>query len=80
MGLRTRSLLLAAVMLFSMVSPLAAAQADAPEPNAFGIEYSWSNLDDDVLTLTGLSMESILSDVMDSADDAGMDQIGRAHV
>ena len=73
MGSRLRSTLLAAVLLMSMVAPLAAGQSDASTTNAFGVEYEWSNLDDDVLTLTGLSMESILADVMDSADDAGMD-------
>ena len=73
MASRLRSTLLAAVLLMSMVAPLAAGQAAGSSNNAFGVEYEWSNLDDDVLTLTGLSMESILADVMDSADDAGMD-------
>ncbi len=73
MGSRLRSTLLAAVLLCSMVAPLAAGQTSGSTINAFGVEYEWSNLDDDVLTLTGLSMESILADVMASADDAGMD-------
>ena len=40
---------------------------------AFGMEYDWTNMDTDFETMTGLALDEILGDVMQSADDAGID-------
>ena len=51
----------------------AADETTTTEHFAFGIEYDWSNMNDDFESMTGLPLDDILSDIMQSADDAGID-------
>jgi len=73
------SLILTAMMLIgSAVAPIAQAQAvptEAPESVLFGVGYEWSNYDNDINALTGISLENILVDVMKAADDSGIELI-----
>ena len=66
---------LLAVLLCASVMPqnAAADETTTTEHFAFGIEYDWSNMNDDFETMTGLPLDDILSDIMQSADDAGID-------
>ncbi|HIF16883.1 MAG TPA: hypothetical protein EYQ85_06495 [Candidatus Poseidoniales archaeon] len=73
------SLILTAMMLIgSAVAPIAQAQAvptEAPESVLFGIGYEWSNYDNDINALTGISLENILVDVMKAATDSGIELV-----
>jgi hypothetical protein len=42
---------------------------------SYGIEYDWSNLDDDIEGFTDLDLNEILGDVMDAATEAGFELI-----
>ena len=74
------SLILTTMMLIgSAVVPIANAQPadspEAPESVLFGIGYEWSNYDNDINALTGISLENILIDVMKAADDSGIELV-----
>ena len=56
-----------------MPQNVAADETTTTEHFAFGIEYDWSNMNDDFESMTGLPLDDILSDIMQSADDAGID-------
>lgn len=62
------------VLLCASVLPQGVAAEDATtEHFAFGMEYDWTNMDTDFESMTGLPLDEILADVMQSADDAGID-------
>ena len=65
------------MLIGSAVVPIAQAQptTEAPESVLFGIGYEWSNYDNDIDALTGISLENILIDVMKAADDSGIELI-----
>ncbi|MDC0055772.1 low-density lipoprotein receptor class A repeat-containing protein [Deltaproteobacteria bacterium] len=71
------SLILTAMMLIgSAVAPIAQAQStEAPDSVLFGVGYEWSNYDNDINALTGISLENILVDVMKAADDSGIELV-----
>jgi hypothetical protein len=67
---------LLAVLLCASVLPQGAAAEEVPaEHFAFGVEYEWSNLNEDFESMTGLPLDEILADVMQSADDAGIEML-----
>ena len=53
----------------------AAAEDETTEHFAFGAEYDWSNMNADFESMTGLPLDEILGDVMQSADDAGIEML-----
>lgn len=62
------------VLLCASVLPQGVAAEDATtEHFAFGMEYDWTNMDTDFESMTGLPLDEILADVMQSADDAGIE-------
>mgnify|MGYP003324975237 FL=1 len=64
------------VLLCASVLPQGVAAEDATtEHFAFGMEYDWTNMDADFESMTGLPLDDILADVMQSADDAGMEML-----
>ena len=64
------------VLLCASVLPQGVAAEDATtEHFAFGMEYDWTNMDTDFESMTGLPLDDILADVMQSADDAGMEML-----
>jgi len=68
-----KPLLLAALLCMSFIP-----QASAVEPvehQAFGFEYDYSNLNADINAMSGLPMEEIIADIMQSAADSGIDLI-----
>ena len=55
---------------------MASAQIPAVvEHQAFGFEYDYSNLNADINAMSGLPMEEIIADIMQSAADSGIDLI-----
>lgn len=73
----TLSLILTSLLLCSAaLAPVASAQeSERTNETAWGLTYDWSNLDEDVEAMTGISFVGILTDVMGAADDAGLDLI-----
>ena len=70
------SLLLIVLMCASVFTPIAPT-AEGEESNitnkiSYGVEYIWTNLDDDFEVMTNIDLKQILMDIMDSADEAGM--------
>jgi len=70
---RTTAVLLAALLCASLLPQSVAADETTTDHFAFGMEYDWSNMNADFESMTGLPMDDILADVMQSADDAGID-------
>ena len=70
---RINAVLLAVLLCASVLPQGVAAQDDTTEHFAFGMEYDWSNMNSDFESMTGLPLDDILADVMQSADDAGID-------
>ena len=70
---RTTAVLLAALLCASLLPQSVAADETTTEHFAFGMEYDWSNMNADFESMTGLPMDDILADIMQSADDAGID-------
>ena len=69
---RCLALLLTAILCTGFI-PTATASSDPIEHTAFGVEYDWTNLDADFDAMTGLPLDEILADIMESADNAGID-------
>ena len=67
------AVLLALILCASLLPRNVAADETTTEHFAFGMEYDWTNMDTDFETMTGLALDEILGDVMQSADDAGID-------
>ena len=53
----------------------AQSQTDSVDHFAFGVEYDWTNMNQDFESMTGLPLDDILGDIMQSADDAGIELI-----
>jgi len=70
---KLNAVLLAVLLCASVLPQNAAADETATDHFAFGIEYDWSNMNDDFESMTGLPLDDILADVMQSADDAGIE-------
>ena len=70
---RINAVLLALLLCASLLPQNVAADETTTEHFAFGMEYDWSDMDTDFETMTGLPLDEILGDIMQSADDAGMD-------
>jgi len=69
------AILLAVLLCASALPQGAAAEEGTEEHFAFGVEYDWSNMNADFESMTGLPLDDILGDVMQSADDAGMEML-----
>ncbi len=65
-------LFLTAILCVSFIPQGVAAQDASVEHYAFGMEYDWTNLNDDMESMTGLPLDDILLDIMNSAEDAGI--------
>jgi len=57
------------------VFPASSAQGNTPSSNnlAYGVTYDWQMLDDDIESITAISLTDVLADVSKSADDAGFE-------
>ena len=67
--------MLAALLCVSFLPQNVAADETTTDHFAFGMEYDWSNMNADFESMTGLPMDDILADIMQSADDAGIDLV-----
>ena len=67
--------LVLATFLCISAMPIASAQSQGSSNDhfAFGMEYDWTNMNEDFDSMTGLPLDEILGDIMQSADDAGID-------
>ena len=72
---RMNAVLLAVLLCASVLPQGAIAEEGTTEHFAFGVEYDWSNMNDDFESMTGLPLDDILADVMQSADDAGIEML-----
>ena len=70
---KVSALILTTILCASFI-PATSAQVST-EHYAFGMEYNYSNLNDDFESMSGLPLDNILADIMQSADDAGMDMV-----
>jgi len=70
---KLNAVLLAVLLCASVLPQNAAADETTTDHFAFGIEYDWSNMNADFESMTGLPLDDILADVMQSADDAGIE-------
>lgn len=70
---RWNAVLLAVLLCASVLPQGVAADETTTEHFAFGMEYDWTNMDTDFESMTGLPLDEILADVMQSADDAGIE-------
>ena len=71
---RSIACILTALFVVSAV-PSAFAAEDTVEHYAYGIEYDWSNLDDDATSMTGISIKDVLLDITKAAEDTGFELI-----
>jgi hypothetical protein len=72
---RVNAVLLAFLLCASVLPQGAVAEEGATEHFTFGVEYDWSNMNEDFESMTGLPLDEILGDVMQSADDAGIEML-----
>ncbi|MGB1828079.1 MAG: hypothetical protein ACPHN0_07710, partial [Candidatus Poseidoniaceae archaeon] len=70
---RLNAVLLTLLLCASLLPQNVAADETTTEHFAFGMEYDWSDMDTDFETMTGLPLDEILGDIMQSADDAGIE-------
>ena len=67
------AILIAFLLCLSTVPMTVSAQTSSIQNEvAYGIEYDWSNLDDDFDSMTGINLNEILSRTMLAATDAGL--------
>ena len=67
------AILIALLLCLSTIPMTVSAQGDSIQNEvAYGIEYDWSNLDEDIDSLTGINLNEILSRTMLAATDAGL--------
>lgn len=67
------ALVLSALLCVSFIPQASASSEAEVTHHAFGVEYDYSNLNEDFEAMTGLPLDEILGDIMQSADDAGID-------
>ena len=72
---RLSTVLLAVLLCASALPQSVAADETTTEHFAFGMEYDWTNMNDDFESMTGLPLDDILADIMQSADDAGIEMV-----
>lgn len=73
MSHRTPALLAALLLCLATVPMTVSAQVDPIQNDfAYGVEYDWSNLDEDIDSLTGINLNEIISRTMLAASDAGL--------
>jgi len=61
------------LMMVGLMSAVPTASAEGSDQIAWGVEYEWVNLNDDIKELTGLPYDDIIADIEDSATYAGFD-------
>ncbi len=67
------AILIALLLCLSTIPMTVSAQGESIQNEvAYGIEYDWSNLDEDIDSLTGINLNEILSRTMLAATDAGL--------
>ena len=67
------AILIALLLCLSTIPMTVSAQGESMQNEvAYGIEYDWSNLDEDIDSLTGINLNEILSRTMLAATDAGL--------
>ena len=70
---RANALLAALLLCLATLPMTVSAQVDPIQNDfAYGVEYDWSNLDEDIDSLTGINLNEILSRTMLAASDAGL--------
>jgi len=73
MNPRANALLAALLLCLATLPMTVSAQVDPVQNDfAYGVEYDWSNLDEDIDSLTGINLNEILSRTMLAASDAGL--------
>ncbi|MGB1432351.1 MAG: LDL receptor domain-containing protein [Candidatus Poseidoniaceae archaeon] len=73
MSPRANALLAALLLCLATLPMTVSAQVDPIQNDfAYGVEYDWSNLDEDIDSLTGINLNEILSRTMLAASDAGL--------
>ena len=73
MQTRANALLAALLLCLATLPMTVSAQVDPVQNDfAYGVEYDWSNLDEDIDSLTGINLNEILSRTMLAASDAGL--------
>ncbi len=67
------AILIALLLCLSTIPMTVSAEGESIQNEvAYGIEYDWSNLDEDIDSLTGINLNEILSRTMLAATDAGL--------
>ena len=67
------AILIAFLLCLSTIPMTVSAEGESIQNEvAYGIEYDWSNLDEDIDSLTGIDLNEILSRTMLAATDAGL--------
>ena len=70
---RANALLTALLLCLATLPMTVSAQVDPIQNDfAYGVEYDWSSLDEDIDSLTGINLNEILSRTMLAATDAGL--------
>jgi hypothetical protein len=70
---RANALFAALLLCLATLPMTVSAQVDPIQNDfAYGVEYDWSNLDEDIDSLTGIDLNEILSRTMLAASDAGL--------
>lgn len=73
MNPRANALVAALLLCLATLPMTVSAQVDPVQNDfAYGVEYDWSNLDEDIDSLTGINLNEILSRTMLAASDAGL--------
>ncbi|MEC9161665.1 MAG: hypothetical protein VX919_02615, partial [Candidatus Thermoplasmatota archaeon] len=73
MNTRANALVAALLLCLATLPMTVSAQVDSVQNDfAYGVEYDWSNLDEDIDSLTGINLNEILSRTMLAASDAGL--------
>lgn len=73
MNTRANALVAALLLCLATLPMTVSAQVDPVQNDfAYGVEYDWSNLDEDIDSLTGINLNEILSRTMLAASDAGL--------
>ena len=73
MNTRANALVAALLLCLATLPMTVSAQVDPIQNDfAYGVEYDWSNLDEDIDSLTGINLNEILSRTMLAASDAGL--------
>ena len=70
---RTLSGLLVTLLMLMALSPMTMVQAQPAQATEYyyGVEYDWSSLDSDLQNVTGLDIQTLFTEIMADADDAG---------